>query len=57
MFIAETFTDEARLDRVLQDIDFEKKWVVPKEGHGGGLVLFWKASINLIVEDLSKVLY
>ena len=28
--------------------------MVPKEGHGGGLVLFWKSSINLTVEDSSK---
>ena len=54
MFIAETLTNEARLDRVLQDIDFDKKWLVPKKGCGGGLVLFWKASINLTVEDSSK---
>ncbi|XP_075665671.1 uncharacterized protein LOC142635397 [Castanea sativa] len=54
VFIAETLTDEARLDRVLQNIDFDKKWVVPKEGRGGGFALFWKASINLTVEDSSK---
>ena len=32
----------------------KKKWEVPKEGRGGGLVLFLKSSINLTVEDSSK---
>ena len=30
------------------------KWVVPRSGKGGGLVLFWKYSINLKVEDSNK---
>ena len=40
MFIVETWTDVARLDQVIKNINFDNKWVVPKEGHGGGLVLF-----------------
>ena len=28
--------------------------MVPKEGHGGGLALFWKSSINLVIEDSSS---
>ena len=28
--------------------------MVPKEGCGGGLALFWKSSINLTIEDLSN---
>ena len=54
MFIAETLVDEARLDTIQQNIDFENKWVVLKVGHGGGLVLFRKALINLVVLDSSK---
>ena len=38
----------------MHDIDFDKKWIVPKEGHWGGRALFWKSSINLIVKDSSK---
>ena len=53
MFIAETLVDEARLDMIQQNIDFENKWVVLRVGQGGGLVIFWKASINLVVLDLS----
>ena len=54
MFIAETLVDEARLDTIQQNIDFENKWVVLRVGQGGGLVIFWKASINLVVLDFSK---
>ena len=54
MFIAETLVDEARLDTIQQNKDFENKWVVLRVGHGGGLVIFWKASIYLVVLDSSK---
>ena len=50
-FIAETWADEARLDRTLSKINFDKKWVVPRLNRGGGLVLFWKNSINIEVVD------
>ncbi|KAL4605197.1 hypothetical protein ACB092_09G011500 [Castanea dentata] len=51
VFIAETWTDEARLDRTLSYINFYQKWVIPRTSRGGGLVLFWKNSINLKVVD------
>ena len=51
VFIAETWTDKARLDRTLSKINFDKKWVVPRLNRGGGLVLFWKSSINIEVVD------
>ena len=54
VFVAETWTDEARLDQILRDIDFENKWVVPRKGRRGGLALFWKSSIDLMVEDSSN---
>ena len=54
MFIAETWADEAGLDIVQRNIDFEHKWVVMKEGCGGGIALFWKASVNLEVVDSSN---
>ena len=40
VFIAETWTDEVRLDRTLSKINFDKKWVAPRLNRGGGLVLF-----------------
>ena len=54
MFIAETWADEAGLDIVQRNIDFKHKWVVMKEGCGGGIALFWKALVNLEVVDSSN---
>ena len=54
VFIVETLAEEARLDTIQQNLEFENKWVVLKVWHGGGLVLSWKASINLVVTDSSK---
>ena len=54
MFIAETWANEARLDQVQQEIEFENKWVVSSNSRGGGLVLFWKSSVNLTMEGSSK---
>ena len=54
VFLAETLADEARLDTIQQSIDYEHKCVVPKEGCGGGLVLFWKSTVNLEVINSSQ---
>ena len=40
VFLAETLTDEARLNTVQRNIEFDHWWVVQREGRGGGLVLF-----------------
>ena len=54
VFLAETLTDDARLEVIQRSIGFDHRWVVPRVGRGGGLVLYWKASINLMVEDSNK---
>lgn len=54
IFIAETWTDKARLDWIQHYINFEHKRVVKSSNRGGGLVLFWKSSVNLTVEDTFK---
>ena len=54
LFLAETLGDEARLDIVQRSINYEHKWIVPKEGREGGLVLFWKSTVNLEVIDSSQ---
>lgn len=51
VFIAETLTDEARLDMIQVNLDFEHKWVVPRVG---GLALFWRSLVNLMVMDSSN---
>ena len=54
VFLAETLTDDARLEIVQRSIEHDHQWVVPREGRGGGLALFWKSSINLTVVGSSK---
>ena len=54
MFLAETLTDDARLEFVQRSIGFDHRWVVPRVGRGGGLVLYWKALINLKVEGSNR---
>lgn len=50
VFLAETLTEDARLEFIQRSIDFDCRWVVPRVGRSGGLVLYWRESINLIVE-------
>ena len=54
VFLAETLTDYARLEVIQRSIGFDHRWVVPRVGKGGGLVLYWKAPINLTVEDSDR---
>jgi len=54
MFIVETLADKARLDMIRANLDFEHKWIVSRVGHGGGLALFWRSSLNLMVMDSSN---
>ena len=51
VFLAETLADDTRLELVQQNIDFDHRWVVPREGRSGGLALFWKSTVNLKVES------
>ena len=54
VFLAETLTDDARLEFAQRSIGFDHKWVVPRVGRSGGLVLYWKVSVNLMVEDSDR---
>ena len=54
VFLAETWTDNDRLDQVLRNFDFVNKWSIPSGNRGGGLVLLWKEDIRITVEDSSK---
>ncbi|XP_030969970.1 uncharacterized protein LOC115990264 [Quercus lobata] len=54
VFLAETLTDEARLEFVQGSLGFDHRWVVPRVGRSGGLVLFWKASVKLTVVGSCK---
>ena len=54
VFLAETLTDDARLEFVQSSIGFDHRWVVPRVGRSGGLVMYWKYSINLKVEGSDR---
>ena len=54
VFLTETLTNDARLEFVQSSIGFDHRCVVPRVGRSGGLVLYWKASINLTVEGSNR---
>ena len=54
VFLAKTLTDDARLEFIQRNINFDHRWVVPKVGRSGGLVLYWRSSVNLSIEGSDK---
>ena len=53
-FLAKTLTNNARLELVQRNIDFDHRWVVPREGKSEGLVSFWKSMVNLKIKSSHK---
>ena len=49
LFLSETWTDEDRLEVLRCRFHFTNKFVVKRINKGGGLVLFWKQSINVSI--------
>ena len=54
MFLAETWADETRLKDMKRKFQFENMFVSPRTSKGGGLVLFWRSSIDNSVEGSDK---
>ena len=54
VFLAKTLTDDARLEFVQSSIGFDHRWVVPRVGRSGGLVLYWKVLVNSKVEGSDR---
>ena len=52
VFLSKTWEDEARLKQVLWKIHFENIFIAPRPN--GGLVLFWRSSIDVLVVGSSK---
>ena len=50
VFLAETWADEARLKDRFRKISCENIFIAPRSNWGGGLVLFWRSTIDVIVE-------
>ena len=53
MFLAETWTDEARLVLVQDWLKMKNKFIAPKRNKTGGLVIFWKEDFDLTIETFS----
>ena len=54
VFIAKTWTNDARLVLVHDRLNFKNKFVAPKRNKAGGLVIFWKEDFDLTIESFSK---
>ena len=54
VFLAETWTDKARLEQVKRRIQFKNLFEVPWINKGGGLTIFWKEGFHLEIETYSK---
>ena len=54
VFLVETWVDEARLKDVKRKIQFENMFVSLRNNRGGGLVLFWRESVDVSVEGFDK---
>ena len=54
VFLSETLTDDGRLEFIQSSINFDHRWVVPRVGKSGGLVFYWRSSINLSIDGSDK---
>ena len=54
LFLTKTWTDETRLKKIKRNLQFDHMFFVPRINQRGGLVLYWKESLNLKVETSSK---
>ena len=52
VFLAKTWADEARQKNMLRKIRCENIFIAPRSNKGGGLVLFWRSTIDITVEVL-----
>ena len=53
VFIAETWTDKARLERVQRKIQLKHMFESPRRVKASGLALFWKEDFPLDIETFS----
>ena len=53
MFLAETWSAEARLRKLCNDLKFDHCWIGPSAGKSGCLALFWKNSVRIDVVSSS----
>ena len=54
MFLTKIWVDETRLKDVLRRVKFENMFIAPRTNMGGGLVFFWRLTIDVTVKGFSK---
>ena len=54
VFLAETWTDEARLVLVQDCLKMKNKFIAPRRNKTRGLVIFWKEDFDLTIETFSQ---
>ena len=54
MFLAETWTDEARLILIQDRLKFKHRFIAPRRNKSRGLVMYWKEGFDLTIETFSK---
>ena len=47
VFLMETLVEESKLEQIRVKLRYDNKLVCPRDGHNGGLVLFWKKTFLL----------
>nr|XP_023885100.1 uncharacterized protein LOC111997259 [Quercus suber] len=54
VFLMETKINKEKVEKVRDQCNFNFNWVVPSEGKGGGLALFWKEGIEVEIIDADQ---
>ena len=54
VFLAKTWTDEARLISIQDRLKFKHRFIAPRRNKLGGLVMYWKEEFDLTIETSSK---
>ena len=54
VFLAETWTNEARLILIQDCLKFKHRFMAPRRNKSGGLVMYWKEEFDLTIETFSK---
>ena len=54
VFLMETLAEESKLEQIRVILRYDNKLVCLRDGHSGGLALFWKNTFPLAINNYSK---
>lgn len=54
VFLMETLVEESNLEQIRVKLCYDNKLVCSRDGHSGGLALFWKKNFPLTINNYSK---